>query len=261
MAKLIQFFTTLAVNAIPALGWFLGEWNAGTVLAIYWFENVAASLFIALRIMIQSRVAPMRGHFHYAGPRHDGQRTSSSGTFLSGFLPISLVFSVFHGIFLAALIFLMTHNGRGAEVSVNFREALTGSGLVLLFLVGDFVVDLFVLKRRPFRWLENLANRNLGRVMIIHMTLIIGMAVGGMMGGARGFFAVFVVLKTLNDLSVLLPQYDPAVPPKWLCFLMDRVPNNTGKGKTFAEFWMEGKTEEAQRLRRNDLPAEPPRKA
>jgi len=258
MARLIQLLTTLAVNAVPALGWFLGNWNAGTTLAVYWFENIAASLFIALRIIIQSRVAPMRGHFRYE-PSPDARTSAKTGTFLSGFLPVTLVFSAAHGFFLAVLIFLMTHNGRGAEVRLDFPEILRGCGLVLLFLVAGFLVDLFTLKRRPFRWIEAMAKYNLGRVILVHMTIIIGMVVGGIMGGARGFFAVFVTLKTLADLSTLLPQYDPAVPPRWLCTLMDKVPNNTGKGKSFAEFWVEGKEDEAERLRKNDEPVEPPR--
>lgn len=263
IAKLIQFLTTLAVNAVPALGWFIGDWSAGTTLAVYWFENVAASLFIALRIMIQSRVAPRRGHYQYEGSR-EGRRGAPSGKFLSGFLPVSLVFSAGHAIFLAALIFLMTKNGKGAEVRLDFRELMTGCGLVLLFLAADFLVDLFTIKKRSFRWIETLANRNLGRVMIVHMTIIIGMAAGGMSGGAWGFFAVFVALKTLNDLSILLPQYDPAEAPKWLCTLMDRVPNisrdHPERGRTFAEFWRNGKREEAERLRKNDLPCELPAK-
>ncbi len=260
MARLIQFLTTLAVNAVPALGWFLGHWNAGTTLAVYWFENIAASLFIALRIIIQSRVAPMRGHFHYE-PAKDARTGTKPGTFLSGFLPVTLIFSGAHGFFLAVLIFLMTHNGRGAEVRLDFPEVLRGCGLVLLFLVVDFLVDLCTIKRRPFRWIEALAKYNLGRVIVVHMSIIIGMVAGGIMGGARGFFAVFVTLKTLADLSTLLPQYDPAVPPRWLCALMDKVPNNTGQGRSFAEFWVKDKRDESERLRKNDEPMAPPRKA
>lgn len=168
------------------------------------------------------------------------------------------MFSVVHGIFLAALVFLMTKNGRGAEVRLDFTQIAFGCGGTLLFLTGDFLLDLFSLKKRSFRWIEVLTERNFGRVMLVHLTLIIGVLAGGMAGGARGFFAVFVALKTLNDLSMLLPQYQPKDAPRWLCFLMDKVPNvSKVKNEKFADFWRKDIETEQTRQRRNEQPYKP----
>jgi hypothetical protein len=164
------------------------------------------------------------------------------------------MFSAAHAVFLVALIFVMSHNGRGAQVRLNFHELAVGVGLILAFQIVDFLIDAVQMKRRPFRWIEIMAERNIGRVLIIHMTLLIGMAVGGYMDSARGFFLVFVILKTMNDLNSVVPQYDPEEAPKWLCRLMDKVPNVTGQKQTFAQFWKEGKVGERARVAKNEQP-------
>jgi hypothetical protein len=258
--KLSSVLTALGINAVPALGWFLGDWNSGTTLAIYWFETVAASLFIAARALVHRKVVPLRGHFRYEPPE-SAKQNGSGIPFLKHFLPVTLMFSAAHAVFLGALIFVLTANGRGAEVRLNFHELALGCGLILAFQTVDFLIDLMRMKGRSFRWMEVMAERNLGRVIIIHMTIIIGMLAGGLSGGARGFFLVFVILKTMNDLNSIVPQYDPEEAPKWLCWLMDKVPNTAKAGKakkqTFAEFWKEGKVGERARIAKNEQPFEP----
>lgn len=40
------------LNAIPALGWFVGDWSAGATLLLYWLETLLASLLIGIRIFM-----------------------------------------------------------------------------------------------------------------------------------------------------------------------------------------------------------------
>lgn len=255
--NLARVLTALGINAVPALGWFVGDWNSGTTLAAYWFETVLASLFIAARVLVHRRMVPLRGHFRYGQPEAYKNRRADA-TFLQHFLPVTLMFSAVHAVFLGALIFVMTANGRGAEVRLNFHELALGCGLILAFQIADFLIDLVRMESRPFRWIEVMAERNVGRVLIIHMTIMIGMVAGGLAGGARGFFLVFVILKTLNDLNSIVPQYDPEEAPKWLCWLMDKVPNvGKVKNQSFAEFWKEGKVGERARIARNEQPFSP----
>ena len=50
--------TALGLNAIPAAGWFLGEWSAGTMLVLYWLETLIGTLLVAVRIVLHRRVGP-----------------------------------------------------------------------------------------------------------------------------------------------------------------------------------------------------------
>ncbi len=255
MKSLLQLLTTLALNAVPALGWFIGDWNAGTLLAIYWFENVVATLFIAARILVHRRLAPCRGHFEYE-PRKGAER-GRRGSFLAGYMTLTLVFSGAHGIFLGVIILILTQNGHGAEMGLDWDEVAKGCGGVLLFLTIGLLMDLPGLGKKKFFWIEQMADRHLARIVIVHLSIIFGMLAVAMTNATRAFFGVFVGFKTLNDLAIALPQYDPEEPPRWLSRAMDKVPDVSGKPlrkETFAEFWKRDKADEIERRRKNDLP-------
>jgi hypothetical protein len=252
LQKSAQILSSLGVNFIPAGGWFFEGWSAGTTLGVYWFENVAASLLVAWRIQIHRRVAPCRGHVHYQ-PRKAAKR-GAAGSFLAYFLPSSLIFSAAHGFFLAMFVFVLTMNGHGAEVGVDWRSLLEGCGLVLALLLAGFAIDLWSLRNKSFAWIERMAELNLSRVVLVHLTIIFGLAAAAFTGVNKAFFMVFIGLKTLSDLAGHLPQWNPAVPPAWLCRVMEKLPN-AYPGKTFAEFWVDDKKEEVARLAANEKPA------
>ncbi len=260
--RFTHILTALGINAVPALGWFLGDWNSGTTLTIYWIETVFASFFVALRAVFHRRVVRVRGHFRYetTGKRHSG---GARIPFLRHYLPVMLAFSAAHGVFLTSFVVLLTHKGKGAEMRLDFHAMALGCGIMLAMQTVDFLIDLPGMDRRPFRWIEGMAERSMARVFVIHLTIMIGMLASGLSGGMRGFFVVFVILKTINDLSGTLPQYDPEEAPRWLCRLLDMIPDlskKKGKGtafggtkeKTFAEFWKAGKVDERRRRERNE---------
>jgi hypothetical protein len=139
--KLPHFLTALAINAVPALGWFLGDWNSGTTLAVYWFETVLGTLFITLRILLHRRAVSVRGHFRYEPPK-DSRPGGPPIPFLRHFLPVSLMFSGAHAFFLVVLGLILTHNGRGNQVRLNLHDLALGVGLILAFQVVDFLIDL-----------------------------------------------------------------------------------------------------------------------
>lgn len=253
MKGLTQLLTSLGVNAVPAVGWFFEGWSSGTTLATYWFENVAASLFLALKILLHRRLVPCRGHFKYNAKQ--GAKQGTSGTYLSSFLPVSLIFSAAHGIFLFAIIGLLTANGKGDLVALDWRSLATGCGLVLVFLTVDFLIDLPGLKNKTFFWIEQKADANIARVCVVHLVLIFGMFGVALTGSNQALFAVFVVLKTMCDLSSVIPQWNPEEPPIWLCKIMDKAPRDPKyKNMTFAEFWRQDKQEEIDRRLANEKP-------
>jgi hypothetical protein len=49
-ARRWRTFGALAVNLIPVIGVAFWDWNAGVLLLLYWFENVAIGVFNALRM-------------------------------------------------------------------------------------------------------------------------------------------------------------------------------------------------------------------
>jgi hypothetical protein len=250
VARIIRLLTVLAVNAVPAVGWFVGNWSAGTTLAVYWFENFAVCLFVTARIVAHQRWSPRRGHFSYQAPNSD--RSASRNSFVQGFLVTSLVFSAAHGVFLGAILFLLDRNGQSDVAGVDWHQVRIGCASVLILLAIDFVVDLPGLRQWSFWQVEQTANRSLGRVVVVHLTLVVGMFAAAFTDFSA-LFGVFVVLKTLNALSTSLPQWEPATPPRWLSRAMNRLPN-VHPGARFEDQWAKERADEADRRDRNEQP-------
>lgn len=250
-ANLGHLLLALGINSVPAMGWFFGGWSPGTTLLVYWFENVAGALLIAARLARHRAVTDHAGHFKYRGTGRP--HTTSQGSFLSHFLRISLVFSGAHGIFLFAILGLLYANGKTEIAAVSWQETLSACGMVAALLALDFFLDWPRLRGWAFADMEALANRNLGRMAVVHLTLIFGMAAVAWSGHERAFFGVFVALKTLNDLSMALPQWNPERPPRWLCAVMDKIPA-AKPGQSFEEFWIADKHREIERRKANERP-------
>lgn len=242
--------TLLAAIAIPALGWFVADWSGATTLVVYWVETLAICLFAWARVRVQQRQAPRRGHFRYLAPDSD-PRGVRPNSFASGFLTVALAFSAAHAVFLGVILFLLAHNGYRGIAEVDWRSVGIGALAVVAFLSIDFLLDLPELKHWSFRRMELAANQGLSRVVVVHLTLILGLAGVAFTDAPDALFGVFVVLKTLLSLGWALPQWEPATPPRWLSRVMNRVPN-VHPGKRFEEFWEQDQAAEVRRRERNE---------
>ncbi|WP_460353078.1 DUF6498-containing protein [Mycobacterium sp. ZZG] len=253
MTRLAHVLAVLGVVAVPAVGWFVEGWSGATTLVVYWFETLAGSLFIAGRILLHQRWAPRRGHHEYIAATTNRQRSKSSASFLSGFLVANLSFTAAHGVFMAVILFLLSRNGQQGLAEIDWRSVGYGCLFVMAFLCVDFVVDLAGLRAWSFRQLETLAQRGFSRVIVVHLTLILGLLAVALTDAPSTFFGVFVTLKTMASLSFVVPQWEPSRPPEWLRRAMNRVPN-TRPGQRFEDFWTDSQAEERARWERNEQP-------
>lgn len=242
----------LAIVAVPALGWFVEGWSGATTLVVYWFETLAGSLLIAIRILMHRRWSPRRGHYRYDASG-TARRSPQSSSFVAGFLITSLVFTAAHGLFLAVIIFLLGRTGQAELSVIDWRSAGFGCAFVLAFLCVDVLADLMTLRRWSFWQIEQTAQRGFSRVIVVHLTLIFGMLGIALTGASSTLFGVFVVLKTLAALSFIVPQWEPARPPEWMSRLMNRVPN-VHPGERFEDVWVKDQSAERARRERNEKP-------
>lgn len=254
--SLRPLLTALGLNAVPALGWFVGEWSAGTVLVLYWLETLIGTLFLAVRIIIHRRFRSSKGHWDYQAPQTQAPQGKSRSSYLVAFLVPAVVFTLAHGIFLAALGFMAIKNNLSPEARVDVHNLLAGLIGIGVFQGADFVFDLIWLRDRPFAWIEKLGQITLSRVIVVHLTIIGGMAAVMFTGANRHFFGVFIFLKTMLQCSLVLPQYDPKTPPSWLSHLMDRIGSPKYKNETFTQFWKQTDDQEEARVARNEKPME-----
>ena len=251
-----SLITALGLNAVPAAGWFLGDWSAGTTLVLYWLETLIGTLLVAGRIILHRRIRPSKGHWNYLAPQKQESPTSSRSTYLSAFLVPALAFTFVHGIFLVALGGMMIASNLSPEARIEGEHLLVGLIGIAIFQGVDFFLDLIWLKTRSFAWIERLGQETLSRVIVIHLTIIGGMAAVMFTGANRHFFGIFIFLKTLLNCSLVVPQWQPKTPPAWLSNLLDRIGSPKYKNTTFAQFWKQTDDQEEARIARNEKPME-----
>ena len=187
-----------------------------------------------------------------AGAR-DGRPQEQHPSFLSAFLVPTLLFTGAHGFFLAVLGgILIAKKNLTQEIVIEPDNLLAGLIGIAIFQVVDFFLDLTWLRTRPFAWTEKVGQQTLSRVFVIHLTLIGGMAAVMFTGANRHFFGVFIVLKTMLNVSLVTPQWKPKTPPAWLSNAMDRVKSQKNDKTTFAEFWVRADAQEEARVARNE---------
>ena len=227
------------------------------MLVLYWLETLIGTLLVGGRILLHRRLVPSQGHWDYVAPQGQQTQTTSgrSSTYLSAFLVPALAFTFVHGIFLVVLGWMMIQKDLSPEARIEGEHLLVGLIGIAIFQGADFFFDLIWLRTRSFAWMERLGQQTLGRVFVIHLTIIGGMAAVMFTGANRHFFGVFIFLKTLLNCSLVIPQWQPKTPPAWLSNLMDRIGSPKYKNTTFAQFWKSTDDQEYARVARNESPS------
>lgn len=244
-----RILTALGINAIPAFGWLFGDWSAGTILAVYWFENLAICLFLGIQILVHRKFNRLRGHFDYSAPPDD---KSTAPTYFLFYFPRALIFILAHAVFLGLLLVLIFPKNFGPSAAINLDNFKTGACTELGLLFLSFLVGIPRLLKSPFRWIEEEGIRSFGRIILVQLVIIGGMFLTFSTNSPAGLFGLFMILKTLTDLGSCVPQYKPKEAPKWLARLMDKVPAKDGRKETFSEYWRQTDDAEAVRQRRNE---------
>jgi len=252
LGKILQ---VLGLNGVPVAG-FLGEgWSSGTALAVYWLEGVLVILFISLRIVLHRRWTKRSGHFRSPtfsrsqsqhGKKPAPEARVGSGSLLHGYLTVAIPFTLVHGLFLGLILFLFLPKEFGPSAGVGLADLKMGLIGVCAFLLLGLVIDLVTLRQKPFRWLELMTQRALGRIFVIHLTILGGMFAMMYWHAPAGLFLVFAGLKTLMDFGGAFPHKELSTePPRWAKHL-DRI--KTPDGESFSEHWRRSEERE-QRIR------------
>jgi len=237
----------LGLNAVPAAGYFGAGWSPATTLLLYWTEGIFMAALITARIVLHRRATRKRGHYQARGST---AKPHGKGTLLQAHLWVAVPFNLVHGIFLFSIVFLLLPQLAGsATVGFDLGDFRTGLIGITIMLCAGFILDLPSLEHRPFRWIEQLVERSRGRVVLIHLSILFGMAAMVFRETPRTFFMVFVALKTLSDLGWLLPQGEvSSEPPGWVAWIGRLKGGKTGE--SFTDYWR--RTHEADERTRQE---------
>ena len=149
-----------------------------------------------------------------------------------GFFATAMVFTAAHGGMLA-LLFLMV-----VKIAPDAGDLHRAVMALLAFQGLAFGVDLWTLEQWPARRVNERADHLLGRVVLVHLSIIAGMLLAAWLERPSAFFGFFVGCKVLSDLTQFLPRVATGpgtAPPRWLSTVMRRLPSKDGR--TFEEHW------------------------
>lgn len=264
--SLVPALQALGVSSVPVVGTFAAGWSAATALALYWCENLLGALLIAILIACHRRLTRKRGHWRsqlgtrtrtigkVRGKRvvHQTRTESGSRSFLSEFLSTSLAFNLAHGMFLALLLGLfLPQQGATPVDPAALRNGFVALSVILL---AGFAFNLVRLRDRPFAWLRRSAQLSLGRMALIHLSILFGVFLAATTGRPERFFLVFALLKLVADVATSLPLREVKVPdeiPPWALTLAQKTRPEMSE-EELREDWRTSVREDRQILERDE---------
>ena len=242
----LRVLFALLINAVPVYGVLVEGWSATTILVLYWMENLLTAVATCLRIAIHRSWTQKRGHYHggQLGVVVGGKSAKPIGTFLGEYATAALIFTLAHGVFVVALpLILASNHPDDPRWQLSLSQLRLGVSAVAAFLGLSLVADLPGLPTWSFARIRAYAQARLGRVLILHLTIIFGMFAIAFTESPYGFLYVLVGLKTLADVGGALAREEPLPdkPPGWASGIASRVGKAPGQAK--ADFETEWRRE------------------
>ncbi len=208
-------------NLIPLVGVLALGWNLLLILALYWAENGIVGVINILKILLaEGTDTPDTGSMRITENGRAVQNLTRLGT--AGFFCLHYgIFWVVHGVFVFTFLPAMTGLGTPGAVP---DDPFTGFPTVDIPLFGAGVVALAVshgvsfwtnyLGRGEYRTLSpaEVMIQPYGRLVIMHLTIIVGAFVSIFLGTPIGSLLVLVGLKTALDLLFHLRQHRSSPP-------------------------------------------------
>jgi len=240
--RYLSLLFVLLVNAVPLYGAKELGWSPSNIVVLYWFENLLIAVFTCARIALHRKLTRKRGHWR-KGQLGTKVNDKPSGQGLLGeYALMAFVFTLAHGIFVAAFVFIGRENHPGdvlwAFSAEQFRQ---GAMWMAAALAAEFLVDAASIRSRSFAWIKAYVGQRMGRVVIMHLAIIFGM--WGMMATESPFAVLYVLigLKTLWDLAASNASAKadtlPAEPPGWALKLADAVAKDKGGAAEMQRDW------------------------
>lgn len=238
----LNLLFVLLVNAVPLYGVKYLGWSVGTVLILYWLENLLIAMFTCARIELHRRLTRKRGHYRTGtlGSQVNG-KPSRSGM-LGEYAVIAFVFTLAHGIFVFAIVFLIGENRPDvAGWQFSAEQFRVGALQMLAVLGADFVVDALSMRSRSFFWIKTYVGQRMGRVVVLHLAIIFGMWAMAASDSPLAVLYVLIALKTLWDLAASNASAKadalPPEPPAWALKLADAAAKDKGGAASMQAQW------------------------
>src|SRR5690606_39207228 len=131
-----------------------------------------------------------RGHWRDSQLGISSNGKPLRGGLLSEYAPGAFVFTFAHGVFMAVIVYALGHE-YGDEPMWRFsslQQVGYGVLVIAVMLAVDLAFDLTTIRSRSYAWMQDHAQRRMGRVVILHLVIIFGMLAVAMTDSPLGIF-------------------------------------------------------------------------
>jgi hypothetical protein len=225
----------IVANAIPLFGAVFLGWNVWTILIVYWLENGIVGFFNVLKILrAEGAILPSSGWQMNGRPMAAVGRSAMAGFFVLHYG----IFWAVHGVFVLTLP-LFAGLGKAVSDAVSlpvegqfvdgvfigpaFGTAFApGTSMTSGFALGPVVVAVIALaiSHGVSYWFNYLGRGEYrrtspatqmfapyGRLVVLHITIILGGMAIAITGAPAAAVAILVVLKTVMDIGFHLAEH------------------------------------------------------
>lgn len=188
-------------NVIPIMGVAFLQWDPAYILILYWAESAIIGFFNIFKMLMSGLLSP-KCEFHVIGV--------FLGVFLSCFFTVHYGGFMFgHAMFIFVLFFKNQLVGGPVElVSSMLSNIISLNGFVAAFIAlfvshgygffAYFIRDKIYLDHEP----QDFMIRPYGRIVVMHITIIIGGMIAMIMKWNLGLIIVWVALKMIVDIRL-----------------------------------------------------------
>ena len=192
----------IVANLIPLIGVLFFGWSVWNILIVYWLENGIVGAFNVLKMSVATGTGEPQGMTVNNRPVAGNNKV----TLIPFFVVHYGIFWVVHGIFVLTLPFLFTDEP-GSASGVN-PAAIIFAGIALAISHGVSFWWNF-LHGGEFRRISaaQLVFAPYGRLLVLHMTIILGAVAIGTTGAQSAAVAILVTIKIAIDIALHLSEH------------------------------------------------------
>lgn len=199
-------------NAIPLIGVLWFGWSVWTILIVYWLENGIVGFFNVLKIQKAEGTGETSMRATLNGRPIDAQSRPALATF---FLIHYGMFWVVHGIFVFTLpLFALAGTGSTSDLTSDTRPATILFAIVALTVSHGLSYWFNFIKGGEYRRVSPASQMfaPYGRLVVLHITIIVGGMAIAFTGAPASAVAILVVLKTVLDVGFHLAAHRKVAP-------------------------------------------------
>jgi hypothetical protein len=198
----------IVANLVPLVGVLFFGWSVWNILIVYWLENGIVGGFNVLKMATAAGTATPED----LPPNNRGGAGMGKVSLIPFFVMHYGLFWVVHGIFVFTLPFLFT--GEPGSASGINPGAIVLAGIALAISHGVSYWWNF-LHGGEYRRISaaQLMFAPYGRLLVLHMTIILGAVAIGTTGAQSAAVAILVAIKIAIDLALHLAEHRRAAPP------------------------------------------------